>query len=216
VGHQVAAVVVAVAQDAGLGGQLLGDGVPLLADGLPRRRGQLEPAVPLDEVLGEELQFPGQLGDVERHPVRKVAILRQFVSAPLEQFDDRDRSAVHRRVFRGRDCAQVRLKGHVPEVLQAEQAEIPGVVEDHRHGQRDALEEFRHVDERQLLVIEGRGVERQHRGGAIVLDHSEVAPVGGVSGDRHDPGGVRLEARSPQVGCDRFRQEGVLGLESHR
>ena len=74
--HQVAAVIVAMAQHARLGGQFLGDRRELGGQRLARRGRQRGAAIALEKVLGEELQLPGQLLDVERDAVRHVRRLK--------------------------------------------------------------------------------------------------------------------------------------------
>ena len=57
---------------------------------------------------------------------------RQLGAAPLEHLDEPDRLAVERGVLAGRRRPEVRLQRHVAQVLQPQQAEVVGVVEDRR------------------------------------------------------------------------------------
>ena len=85
--HQVAAVIVAMAQHTRLGGELLHDrrpfGIKRVALGCAERRR----AIAFDEMLREEIQLPCQLVDVERNRVRDVAIGLQLGAAPLQLLD---------------------------------------------------------------------------------------------------------------------------------
>ena len=150
--HQVAAVVVAVAEHARLGRQLLDERRELLAQRRRARVGGIDDAaIGLDEVLDEEVELPGQLLDVEGDAVGQVLGRRELGAAALQRRDERHRLPVERRVLRRRRRAEVRLQRDVAEILEREHAEVVGVAEDGRDRHRHLREQPRDVDERQRL-----------------------------------------------------------------
>ena len=97
--HQVAAVIVAMAQDARLVRQLLHDARPLFGERRSRGRGKRDAAIADEKVLDEELELPRQLLDVEGHAVRDEPRRLELRAAPLQQLDQRDCLAVQRGVL---------------------------------------------------------------------------------------------------------------------
>ena len=75
--HEVAAVIVAVAQDARLRGQLVRNRRPLLVEApLRSRLAQADAPIGLEEVPDEEVELPGQLLDVEGDAIREIGVGR--------------------------------------------------------------------------------------------------------------------------------------------
>jgi hypothetical protein len=95
-----------------------------------------------------------------------------------------------------RHGAQVRLEGHVTEILEREDPEIAGVSDDRRDRDRHLLEQPRDVDERQRVEIEGAGIERQHDRRRVRDEDTIVTAVGGVARERHDARRARRADRS--------------------
>ena len=83
--------------------------------------------------------------------------------------------------------AEVRLQRDVAEILQRDDAERVGVPEDGRHRQRHLLQQSRDVGERQRRELDRAGVQRQHDRTAVRRNDAEVAAVGRVARERHDP-----------------------------
>ena len=185
--HQVAAVVVAVAEHARLGRQLLDDHLELAADGVELGLRQHRVAVRRQVVPEEEVQLPGQLLDVEGDAVGQVGRRRQRGAARLHRDDVRDRLAVERGVRLERLRAEVRLQRDVAEVLQRQDAEAVVVAEQPRRRHRHRLEQAADVDEGQRLGVDRAGVHREHERIALGRQDPVVLAVRGVAGERHDP-----------------------------
>ena len=135
--HQIAAVIVAVAEHARLaGGELLDDRRPFFCQRRSLRSRDHRAAVALDEVLREEVELPRELLDVERDAVGDVAVRVDLGAAALQQVDERDGLPVERRVLGGRRRAEMGLQRDVAEILERENAERIGVAEQCRHRQR--------------------------------------------------------------------------------
>ena len=137
--HQVAAVIVAMAQHARLRGELVDDRPPLLGERRSFGRAEHHAAVALDEVGREELELPRQLLDVERHAVGRVPVRVEIRTAPLQRLDQRHRLAVQRGVLGVRRGAKVRLQRDVPEILQRDDPELVRMPEHCGHRQRNQL-----------------------------------------------------------------------------
>jgi hypothetical protein len=93
--HQVAAVVVPVAQDAGPGCDLLRQPVKGLREGRTVFDSEVARPVPLQKVLLEVVQLPRELLEVERGP-EALGILRAPRRFTLHAGDPVDRLLVHR------------------------------------------------------------------------------------------------------------------------
>ncbi len=94
--HQVAAVVVAVAQDPLFGRQFAHDGRELILQGAAVVGVEDGGAVAFEKVRDEELQLERQLLDVEGQAVRQVARRRKVGAAALQHVDQRDGVPVER------------------------------------------------------------------------------------------------------------------------
>ena len=164
--HQVAAVIVAVAEDGRLRRELADDDGELLAQRGALIVGQRDAAVRLEEVLREEVELPRQLLDVERDAVGQVLRRGELRAAPLQRRDQRHRLAVEGGVIRRARGAEVRLERDVAEILQREHAEIVRVPQHRRNRHRHLRHQRRDVHERQLRDVERRRVQRQHDDGA--------------------------------------------------
>ena len=90
------------------------------------------------------------------------------------------------RVLGGGRRTEVGLQRDVAEVGQRQHAEIVRMPQHRRNGHRHAGEQTGDVDERQLLALARRGVERKDDGRPVGKYDTEVAAVGGVAGKRHD------------------------------
>jgi hypothetical protein len=105
-------------------------------------------------VLGEEVELPRQLLDVERNAVGQVLRRLELGAAPLQRRNQGDRLAVESGMFRRARGAQVRLQRDVAEILQREHAEIVGVAQHRGNRHRHLRHQRRDVDERQLGDVE--------------------------------------------------------------
>ena len=94
-------------------------------------------------------------------PIRRVVIRRQLGAALLQRRDERHGLPVERRVLGGPCRADVRLQGHVAEILQRENAQRIGMPDDRRHRQRHLAEQLRDVDEGQRRELDRTVVKRQ-------------------------------------------------------
>ena len=182
--HQIAAVIVAVAQHARLRRQLADDRGPFLRQCRHLRWMQPDTAIRDNEMTHEVLQLPGQFLDIECHSIRQVLFGGELRAASVEELDERDRLAVQRRVLGGRRRTEVGLQRHVAEVLQRDDAERIGVIEDRRDRQRHLLQQGRHVGERQCREFDRPRMQRQHDRGAVRRNDAEVLPVRCVAGER--------------------------------
>ena len=81
-------------------------------------------------MLDEELELPRQLLDVERDAVRRIVVRPQRLAALLHAGDERHGLAIERGVLGGGRRAEVRLQRDVAEILEAEHAELVGVMQD--------------------------------------------------------------------------------------
>ncbi len=122
-------------------------------------------------------------------------------ASTLQGFEERRRLPVMRRMGFRRTGADVRLKREVAQVFLSEHAQVVGVSENLRHGQRHRHEQVRHVHERQRVVVEGRRVDREHERVAVAGQHAKVASIGSVARQRHDA--CRLECEAMEVLDDR-------------
>ena len=122
--HQVAAVVVAMAEHARLGGELVGD-----APAIPRASASRSAAsactsaIALDEMAGEEVELPRQLLDVEGDPIRQVAVARSSAPRRCSSSMSATASPVERRVLDRRRGAEMRLQRDVAEILECDDAD---------------------------------------------------------------------------------------------
>ena len=201
--HQVAAVIVAVAEHARLGGQLVDDRRPLRRAAPPVRvRRERDAAVALEEVLREEVELPRQLLDVERDAVRQVAVRLQLAAAPLQLLDERDR--LRGRAPRARaGVAAPRCACSVTSPRSCS-ARMPSASEWPRIGGTGSgicCQQRADVGERQRREIDRPGVQRQHDRRAVSGDDPEVAPVRRVAGQRHDRGRAGRRDRSRPGNC---------------
>ena len=147
--HQVAAVIVAMAEDARLAGKLGDDRGEFLAKRAALIIGERHAAIRLEEMLGEEIEFPRQLLDVERDAIREVLGRGEFLAALLEGGDERNRLPVERRVLRCARGAKMGLEGHVAKVLQRQQSVLVRVTEDRRNRQLHALKQVGDMSQEQ-------------------------------------------------------------------
>ena len=160
--HQIAAVIVAVTQDARLSGELGGDRRELPAEHRALRLRQRGAAEALDEVLREEVELPGQLFDVKGDAIREIRVLDQLRTAALERFDELDRLAVEGGVFRRGRRAQVRLQRDVTEIFERQDAERIRMAQDRGHGEGQQPQQLGDVGKRQRRERNRGGVERQN------------------------------------------------------
>ncbi len=184
--HEVAAVIVAMAQHARLGRELFDDRLPFRGERGSLGFAQCRAAIPFDEVLDEVLELPRELLDIERHTVGQVLIGLQLGAAALQPIDQRDGLQVERRVLRERCGAQMSLERDVAEILQHYDAKRIGVAEDLGDRERHLTEQVRDVRERQGREIDGTGVQGDHVRGCVRRNHAEVLAIGRVAGERHD------------------------------
>ena len=158
--HQVAAVVVAMAQDARLGGEALDQQAQFDADRDQRALVEFDAAIPEQVVLEEELHLPSELGLVEGDAVRQVDVRREFRAAMLQRGNEPHRFAIQLAVFLRTGEAEVGLQRDVAEILEQQQPEIRRFVEDVGHRHRHLIEQSRHVQERQAVVERPTGTPR--------------------------------------------------------
>ena len=142
--HQIAAVIVAMAEHARLRGELLGDRLPFVGErrafGRRQRRRRGSPR----RSACEEVELPGQLLDVEGHPVRQVRVRRQLAlraaAAARSARPPRGRAPRARAVRRG---AEMRLQRHIArDPASATMPICVRVPENRRHRQRHLLQQL--------------------------------------------------------------------------
>ena len=208
--HQVAAVIVAMTEHARFRRQLLDDHRPFVAQRGALRRGQRDAAIAFDEIADEILELPGELLDVERHPVGQVRVGCELGAPPLEQLDERDRLPVERGVLGRRRRPQMRLQRDVAQVLQRHDPERVCVSEDVGHRQRHLLQQDGHVGEGQRRELDRSGVQRQHDRRTVGGNDAEVLSIRRVAGERHDPC-VAARAAGAQVLVDPVADLRALG-----
>ena len=110
----------------------------------------------------EEVELPGQFLDVERDPIGQVAVGLQLGTPPLKQRDERDSVPVQGRVLGRRRCSEMRLQGHVAQVLERHDAVGIRVAENRGDRQRHLFEQRGHVREGQRLEVDAPRVQREH------------------------------------------------------
>ena len=184
--HQVAAVVVAMAEHAGLGGQFLDDRRELLAERRARRRRRRRAAVGLEEVLHEEVQLPGELVDVERDAVGHVAGAASSRAAALQRFDEARRPGGRaRRARPGVAAPRCACSVTSPRSCSAmmpssfEWARMRGT------GTGIAASRPATLTNGELLEVDRSRVHGQHLRGVVRHQHAEVAAIRRVAGERH-------------------------------
>src|SRR5439155_529694 len=89
--HQIAAVVVAMAEHSGLGGQLLGDGCELGAKRLALHLAERDAAIRLEKVVQKKIELPRELFNIESNTVRKVSRMFELGASSLQHFDEANR-----------------------------------------------------------------------------------------------------------------------------
>ena len=152
--HQVAAVIIAMAQHPRFRSELAGDRRPFLGQRRLLCRSQRDAAIRHDEMTDEVLELPRQLLDVECHPVRQVGVRRQLGAPSLQELDERDCLPIQRRVLGRRGGTEMRLQRDVAKILQRNDPERVVMIENGGHGQRYALEQLGHVRERQRRELD--------------------------------------------------------------
>ncbi len=184
--HQIAAVIVAMAQHARLVGELAGNHHRLLLERAARRRRQPDAAVGLQKMFYEKIQLPHQLVSIERNAERDVFGRLQLRAFPLHPEHELNRLLVERVVLGRLRHAQMGLEGDVAQIFEDENAEVVRMARDRGHGQRDVREQPADVDERQLVENERLIVDREHHRRVVGAQDAEVLTGRRVAGQRHD------------------------------
>ena len=154
--HQIAAVVIAMAQHPRLGRELLDDRRPFAAESSACTRPTARrPAIGPEEVLVRRTPAPRSASRCRR-PSRYggYASDLQLLAAHLQLRDERHRLRGRARRARPAWRAEVRLQRHVAEILQADDAELVRVVQDGRDRQRHRLEQARDRDKRHAVEVD--------------------------------------------------------------
>ena len=125
----------------------------------------------------EEFQFPRQLLDIERQPVREVRGRGERLASPLEQINQAYGVTIERRVAVGWCGLHVRLHRHIAEVFERQNTEVGFVAQGRRNRDPDLTEELGDVDKRKRRVVDGPCVNREHERGPARWNHTEVAPI---------------------------------------
>ncbi len=107
----------------------------------------------------------------------------------------RDGLAVEGGVLAGGGGAEVRLQGDVPEILEAQDAELVRMMQDARHRQRHFGEQACHRHEGHRVKVDRALVQRQHDRLRILQQHAEVAPIRRIAGERDHRVRVELLCR---------------------
>ena len=135
--------------------------------------------------VGRRTPVPRQLLDVEGDAIRRAVLGGQLGAALLQDGDELDRLAVQGPVLVGRRQAEVGLQRDVTEVVEADQAERVGMVQDARHRQRHRLEQAADGDERHAVDVDRSGVEGEDERAPVRRPDADIA-VGRVARQQHD------------------------------
>ena len=169
-------------QDTGLGREPHDEPFELVRQLSPAAVGQRRLPVTEQEVLDEEVELPSELLDVERQPVRREGRGGEPAAPLLDQRDHPRRPAIVHPSRVAIRHAELGLERGVTQVLELQNAEIPGNTQNRRHRDWDLREQPGHVDEGETVGVERLAMDEQEPAIGIRWTDADVSPVRRVTG----------------------------------
>ena len=108
----------------------------------------------------------------------------------------------------------MRLEGDIAQVLQADDAQAVGGMQDLGYGQRNRTQQPSHRDERQRGDVDGAGVKGQHNRRALREMDTVVASVRRIAGQGDNALDVSGEPLFDEVRLDAWINHGRAGSQS--